>query len=202
MPVHFSYVKTEPLSGDVRTDVKNILLLNNKRNTYVHASNVADRSALIAKRYGLDQDKCVIAGLLHDVSAIIKPEDMLKHVSDNCLEICEAERKFPFLLHQRMSRMCAAEYFKISDEDVLSAIECHTTLKKDASKYEMTLFIADKLAWDREGAPPFYEEVNVALDQSLEAACYQYMKYVVEHDMILCPHDKFVEAYEELKSLV
>lgn len=130
MQVHFSYVKTEPLSGDVRTDVKNILLLNNKRNTYVHASNVADRSALIAKRYGLDQDKCVIAGLLHDVSAIIKPEDMLKHVSDNRLEICEAERKFPFLLHQRMSRMCAAEYFKISDEDVLSAIECHTTLKK------------------------------------------------------------------------
>lgn len=66
----------------------------------------------------------------------------------------------------------------------------------------MTLFIADKLAWDREGTPPFYEEVSVALDQSLEAACYQYMKYVVEHDMILCPHDKFVEAYEELKSLV
>ena len=198
---NFSYIKTEPLSGDIRTDVKNILLINGKSKTYIHVANVADRNALISKTYDLDHDKCVIAGLLHDISAVIKPEDMLKYAYENRLEVCEAERKYPFLLHQRLSKICAVEYFNISDEEILSALECHTTLKKCPSKYEMSLFIADKLAWDREGLPPFYEEVNAALDISLEAACYKYMEYMVENDMILCPHDNWIEAYEQLKNM-
>ena len=196
---NFSYIKTEPLSGDIRTDVKNILLINGKSKTYIHVANVADRNALISKTYDLDHDKCVIAGLLHDISAVIKPEDMLKYAYENRLEVCEAERKYPFLLHQRLSKICAVEYFNISDEEILSAIECHTTLKKCPSKYEMSLFIADKLAWDKGGIPPFYEEVNAALDISLEAACYKYMEYMIENDMILCPHDNWIEAYEQLK---
>ncbi len=198
---NFSYIKTEPLSGDIRTDVKNILLINGKSKTYIHVANVADRNALISKTYDLDHDKCVIAGLLHDISAVIKPEDMLKYAYENRLEVCEAERRYPFLLHQRLSKICAVEYFNISDEEILSAIECHTTLKKSPSKYEMSLFIADKLAWDRGGIPPFYEEVNAALDISLEAACYKYMEYMVENDMILCPHDNWIEAYEQLKNM-
>ena len=198
---NFSYIKTEPLSGDIRTDVKNILLINGKSKTYIHVANVADRNALISKTYDLDHDKCVIAGLLHDISAIIKPEDMLKYAYENHLEVCGAERKYPFLLHQRLSKICAVEYFNISDEEILSAIECHTTLKKCPTKYEMSLFIADKLAWDKGGIPPFYEEVNAALDISLEAACYKYMEYMVENDMILCPHDNWIEAYEQLKNM-
>ena len=198
---NFSYIKTEPLSGDIRTDVKNILLINGKSKTYIHVANVADRNALISKTYDLDHDKCVIAGLLHDISAIIKPEDMLKYAYENCLDVCGAERKYPFLLHQRLSKISAVEYFNISDEEILSAIECHTTLKKCPTKYEMSLFIADKLAWDREGLPPFYEEVNAALDISLEAACYKYMEYMVDNDMILYPHDNWIEAYEQLKNM-
>lgn len=98
---------------------------------------------------------------------------MLKYACENSFDLCEAERKYPFLLHQRLSKIIAAQYFNISDEDILSAIECHTTLKKDTSKYEMSLFIADKLAWSREGIPPFYEEVNAGLAISLETACWR-----------------------------
>lgn len=197
---NFDYIKTETLSGDIQTDVKNILLINGKHNTYVHVSNVAERNALISKRYGLDRDKCVIGGLLHDISAVIKPADMFKYAYENNFDICEAEKKYPFLLHQRISKICAAEYFNIIDEDILSAIECHTTLKKDALKYEMSLFIADKLAWDREGKPPYYDVVDAALDISLESACYEYMKYMVDNNMILCPHDNFIAAYEQLNT--
>ena len=199
---NFDYIKTETLSGDIRTDVKNMLLINGKNNTYVHVSNVAERNALISKRYGLDQDKCVIGGLLHDISAVIKPGDMLKYAYENNFDICEAEQKYPFLLHQRLSKICAVEYFNILDEDILSAIECHTTLKKDASKYEMSLFIADKLAWDREGIPPFYEDVDNALDISLELSCYKYMKFMVDNNMILCLHDNWIAAYEQLKNMI
>lgn len=198
----FSYVKTETLTGDIRSDVKKLLSLNGKYNTYIHVSNVAERNAHIAEVYGLDRDKCITAGLLHDISAIIKPKDMLEYASKNHYAICEAENEYPFLLHQRLSKVCAVEYFNISDEDILSSIECHTTLKKDASKYEMSLFIADKLMWDRESIPPFYDDVNSALDKTLEMACYRYMKYMVENDMILYPHKNWTAAYEQLKNLV
>ena len=198
---NFSYIKTETLSGDIRTDIKTLLFINGKNNTYIHVSNVAERNALIAKTYNLKHDKCVIAGLLHDISAIIKPADMLEYAYENRLDTCEAERKYPFLLHQRLSKICAIEYFNISDEEILSAIECHITLKRRSSKYEMSLFIADKLAWDKRGIPPFYEEVNAALDISLEAACYRYIEYMVNNDMILCPHDNWIEAYEQLKNM-
>ena len=198
----FSYIKIDTLNGDIRADVKIMLMINGKYNTYVHVSNVAERNALISKKYGLDLDKCVIAGLLHDISAMIKPEDMFKYAYENNFNICEAEKKYPFLLHQRLSKICAIEYFNVSDEDILSAIECHTTLKKDPSKYEMSLFIADKLAWDREGIPPFYEDVDNALDISLEAACYKYMKYMIDNDMVLYPHDNWIAAFEQLKDMI
>ena len=198
----FGYIKTETIIGDIRTDVKNMLSINGKYNTYIHVSNVAEKNALISKRYGLDSEKCVIGGLLHDISAVIKPEDMLKYAYEKNFDICEAEKKYPFLLHQRLSKICAVEYFNIFDEDILSAIECHTTLKKYASKYEMSLFIADKLAWDREGKPPFYEDVEKALDISLESACYEYMKYMIGNNMILCPHDNWTAAYEQLKNMI
>lgn len=55
--------KTETLSGNIRTDIKNILLINGKSKTYIHVANVADRNTSISKVYDLDQDKCVIAGV-------------------------------------------------------------------------------------------------------------------------------------------
>ena len=90
---HFDYIKKEPLSGDARTDIKTLLFINGKCNTYIHVSNVAEQNAFIARTYGLDENKCVIAGLLHDISAVIKPEDMLRYAYVNGFDICEAGRK-------------------------------------------------------------------------------------------------------------
>lgn len=138
---------------------------------------------------------------MHDISALIKPADMLWYVYENNFALCEAEKKYPFLLHQRLYKICAVEYFGLSDEDILSAIECHTTLKKCASRYDMPLFIADKLAWDREGVPPFYEAVDNALDKSLESACYRHMEFVNDNNMMLHLHGNRIAAYEQLKRL-
>jgi len=40
-----------------------------------------------------------------------------------------------------------------------------------------------------------------ALDILLESACYEYMKYMVGNNMILCPHDNWTAAYEQLKMM-
>ena len=81
---------------------------------------------------------------------------------------------------------------------MLSAIGCHTTLKAEPTDYEMVLFIADKLAWDQEGVPPFYNEVRSVLDVSLKRASYDYMKYINDTGKILGQHTNWSLAFSDL----
>lgn len=194
-----SYIDICELSGNIENDVRSFLNLNGKHKTFTHVSNVAQTCAELAKIFNLDVEKCKISGYLHDISAVISPADMLLYAEKKNMTICEAERKYPFLLHQRMSRVVSEQLFSINDIDILSSIECHTTLKNTPSQYDMVLFIADKLAWDQEGIPPFYNEVCDALKHSLEMACYVYMKYMNDNGKVLCPHTNWILAFEWLK---
>ncbi len=119
---------------------------------------------------------------------------MLKYACENFDYIDDAEKKYNFLLHQRISAVIAKEYFKISDENILSAIECHTTLKAEASDYDMLLFIADKLSWDQNGRPPFYDDVIKAFDVSIYHASFAYIEFILNDASLLYPHKWLMEA--------
>ena len=190
----FSYIAVPPRTGCLEEDVGALLKANGKPKTFRHVCDVANANAAIAARYGLDEAKCRAAALLHDVSAVIRPADMLAWVDERGLATCEAERKHPFLLHQRLSSTIARAHFGIADEDILSPIACHTTLRANAAPLDMALFIADKLAWDQEGVPPFYNAVSEALGRSLEAASLAYMDYMENNGLLLCPHADWTAA--------
>ena len=199
---NYKYIHLPERTCETITDAINLLTQNGKQNIATHVTNVAKVNAQLAERFGLDSEKCFTAGILHDISAVLSPADMFDYALKNGFGLCEAERKYPFLLHQRISKIISHEYFGIDNDEILSAIECHTTLKESASKYEMTLFIADKLAWDRDGVPPFYDEVSEALNCSLEKACYVYMKYMTNTGSVLCPHTNWNLAYSWLRCKV
>lgn len=195
----FSYIDIPDFSGDVKSDIQSLFHLNNKPKTSDHVKAVAETNIKIAAQYGLDVNICELSGYLHDVSAVIAPNDMLSYAIDNDWYIDEAERKYPFLLHQRISKLIAQQDFGVTDERILSAVECHSTLKASSSAYDMALFIADKLSWDQEGLPPFYTIVNENLKQSLDAASLAYMDYIVVNKMILYPHKWFKEGIKFLR---
>ena len=134
--------------------IKKCYLEHDKSKTLHHAQAVAETAVSIADVYGLDTHKVTLAALLHDISVIMTPQEMYETAVSRGMFIDPAEEKYHFLLHQRMSRMIAEEKFFITDPDILSAVECHTTLKKYAGIYDKTIFIADKISWDREGEPP------------------------------------------------
>ncbi len=195
----YKYVHITPATGDIVTDVNSFLLLNNKPKTLDHVINVANTNSKIAKKYGLDRDICILCGYLHDISVVIKPDDMLAYMIENNFFIDDSERKYPFILHQRISRLIAKDFFNINNETILSAIECHTTLKSYPSQYDMALFLADKLSWDQERTPPFYDIVIEALSFSLEKACLAYQNYVINNGMILYPHSWLIESKTSLE---
>jgi len=56
--------------------IKNKYLSNHKENALKHVEEVADTAVWLAKRYNLDIEKVRLAALLHDISAIMTPQEM------------------------------------------------------------------------------------------------------------------------------
>lgn len=181
-------------------DAVRIFYVNHRReHTLKHVEAVAKTAAQLVEGRGLDADKVRLAALLHDVSVIMSPDEMYALARERGMEIDAAEEKYHFLLHQRISKIIAQETFGVHDADILNAIECHTTLKKGASLYDKVIFLADKLSWDQQGVPPYFDLVTETLQESLDAACYSFIRYQFENRLLLMPHLWIREAYEELK---
>lgn len=187
-------IKEIPLSGDLETDVVALLAANGKTVTAAHTPAVARKSEALARRFGLDQARASRAALVHDVSGVLKPREMLDYALLRGWDLDGAERRFPVLLHQRVSADFARDLFGVDDALILSAVACHTTLKANPSDYDMLLFLADKLAWDRAGTPPFEAVVTRALERSLARASLVYVDYALGNGMLLQPHRRLLEA--------
>jgi predicted HD superfamily hydrolase involved in NAD metabolism len=180
-------------------DTAAFLAARGKPRTAAHCRAVAETSRALAARFGENEAIAATAALLHDISAVMPAQDMLRYAQACGWAIDPAEAAHPFLLHQRVSADMAKLLFGVDDPAVLSAIACHTTLKANASAQDMLLFLADKLSWDQEGLPPFYDAVFSALEDGLAQACLVYIRYVFDHGMILFPHRHFLEAKEWLQ---
>lgn len=184
---------------DVIDLIKNEYLDNNKADVLKHVEDVASIAVELARVYNLDADKIKLAALLHDISGIMTPQEMYGFAKARGLEIDPAEEKYYALLHQRVSKIFAQEDFDITDSDILNAIECHTTLRKNASVYDKVIFIADKISWDQKGVPSYDDLLNGATAESLNEACYLYIKYQFDNNLLVMPHQWLIEAYEDLK---
>lgn len=198
-PLNFAGVEMPECTGEIAVDAGALLLSRGKPKTWQHVQDVAQECVHLAERFGLDAEQCRLAGILHDISAVIPAVDMLRYARENDMPLDDAEINHPFLLHQRLSAQVARCCFGVKDEAVLAAIACHTTLRAEASGVDMALFLADKIAWDQPGEPPFLAIVNAALEVSLKEACRVYVDYVMDNGMILQPHQDLLAAREWLK---
>ena len=73
--------------------IKNKYLSNHKESTLRHVEDVADTAVWLAKVYDLNVEKVKLAALLHDISAIMTPQEMYELAKARGLEIDVAEEK-------------------------------------------------------------------------------------------------------------
>lgn len=188
------------LTGNWELDIKQMLEQYNKPHTYEHSVRVANEAKRIAKRFGVNEEAAAIAGYLHDISAIIPNDERIQVAEEMQIEVLQEERIFPMIIHQKLSKRIANEIFKVENETILDAISCHTTLRKNATPIDMVLFVADKIEWDQSGTPPYITEIQEALDQSLEHACFAYISYLWERrENLKVVHPWLQDAYFDLK---
>lgn len=193
-------IRDVTLTGDIRKDSYNLLMKHNKVIIANHSLRVAEKAKLLAKQFGVDENLAEIAGLLHDISGVYLNEKKLELCRKLDIEILLEEEKCPMILHQKISKVIATEIFNISNDEILEAISCHTTLKSNASQLDMVLFIADKIEWDQKGVPPYIDEVEKALNTSLELSAFKFIKYQMDNkENLKVIHPWLLEAYLDLE---
>lgn len=116
---------------------------------FYHSLCVAQKAAELAKRYGADEEKAEIAGILHDVCKEEEPEKQLEIIESAGMTITDFEKNGKKFYHQISGCAYAKSVLGIEDEEILSAIRYHTTGKADMTLMEEIIYLADFISEDR-----------------------------------------------------
>lgn len=112
---------------------------------YEHTVRVARCADVLAQRHGLDARRARLAGMLHDLARLYPAQRLVAECEARGMAIDAFERANPVVLHARLGAAIAAENFGVNDEQVLSAIEKHTTAAAAMSPLDCAVFLADGL---------------------------------------------------------
>ena len=102
--------------------------------------------------HGYPMDVAFIAGLLHDCAKYMSPDELLTFCEKKKIDITDAERRSPQLLHAKAGAYLARHEYGIEDEDILHAITVHTTGMPGMSLLDEIIFTADYIEPNRDKA--------------------------------------------------
>ena len=122
--------------------------LNDKR--YIHSLNVAAAAVLLAKRFGADEDKAYVAGLLHDITKNETDENQLQILQSGGIILTDTQKNNPKLWHAMSGACYLRTELNITDEEILGAVRYHTTGKAGMTLLEKVIYIADYISAERD----------------------------------------------------
>ncbi len=187
------------MTGEIRVDAVRFLKRHDCSPIAGHSMRVAQEARRLAARWGENTDAAEVAGWLHDISGVVSNERRIPLAESLGIEVLPEERRLPMIVHQKLSAAIARDLFNVSDETVLSAIGCHTTLKSKATALDKIVFVSDKIKWDQPGEPPYLSEILTASAYSLDRAACVYLGYLWERrDKLPVLHPWVFAAYQEL----
>ena len=170
---------------------------------FEHTLGVAYTCQAIAMRYEYDLQKAELAGLLHDCAKRFDNETMLLKCQKREIPMTDGELRDPSLLHAKLGAWYAREKYGINDHEILTAIECHTTGKKDMSLLDKILYVADYIEPGRYKASELPEMRKLAFID-LDLACLSIMESILKYlESTKCPIDTTtIDACEDMRRVV
>lgn len=142
-----------------------------------HILGVASLAKSLAKKYGLDETKAYVAGLLHDYYKYESIDEMKGIIADE--EIIKKFEKAPQIYHAYASSVAAKMLFNIDDEEILNGIKYHVYGRIGMSMFEKIIVLSDYCEDSREYAT--CKEVRQVLDSgNFDLAMYLCIKYTIE----------------------
>lgn len=163
-----------------------------------HSVCVAQEAVKLAKHYGADIQKAETAGILHDSTKEMPPQEQLQMIADFGIILSQVEKNSPKLLHAISGTVAAQKRFGVTDPEILGAIRCHTTARAGMTLLEKVICLADFISADRDydGVEKLRERAYQDLDGTLiECLAFTIWELSEKQSMI---HPDTVAAYNEL----
>lgn len=165
-------------------------LMDNKR--YVHTLGVEEQARNLARIYGLDENICAVAGVLHDVCKRMDNDFMAKLIvnsSDSSMFPSYDELMTQTnLLHAYAGSIYIKEYLGITDIDIINAIRYHTTGRGDMSMLEKIIYLADYTSKERDfdGVEEMRRLTETDLDDAMGMGLSMVMESLKERGYKIC----------------
>lgn len=164
-----------------------INMLSPKR--FSHSLNVEKEAVKLGRIYGVDEQKCKLAGISHDCAKQFNNEALIVNAKKYEINIDEIQYNFPGLLHGPVGAMYVKENFGIQDEDILNSITYHTTGRVNMSLLEKIIYLADIIEESRD-FPEIKEIRRIStqnLDEALILSCNCTLKYIMKNNSLIHP---------------
>ncbi len=139
---------------------------------YEHSISVSYTCIALAMRYGYDIHKAELAGLLHDCAKRYPDDTLIEKCRKHNISLSREEIAAPAVIHAKYGAWMAEHKYGISDGEILSAIQCHTTGKPDMGMLDKILYIADYIEPRRDKAPDLPRMRYLAF-QDLDQTMYE-----------------------------
>ena len=165
---------------------------------FIHSRNVAAAAVRLANKYGEDPLKAEVAGILHDITKELNPQNQLQIVLSGDIILDSVCKKSPQLLHAVTGMVYCRDTLGISDTDILNAIRYHTTARADMSLLEKIIFIADFISDERDY--PDVDIMRAECNKSLEDGMLYGLGFVIP-DLVKrnrAVHPDAIAAYNQL----
>lgn len=167
--------------------INNWLKNNLSEERYLHSVGTAECAKELATRFGLNEEKAYLTGLIHDCAKCLPQEETLDILKN--MELEDGEFCNPKTHHAPVGAFIAKKEFGIDDNEILSAIRWHTLGKVSMTTFEKIIFLADKIEKTRPCEQ--CENVRIALKkEGLDKAlllCYENtIKSLVDRELKIC----------------
>lgn len=188
------------LSDDPAMAVVRFYRMVGRLDTLAHVVQVAAEAEDLATRLDVDRAAVKLAALAHDLAAVVPVAEMPAVAEAMGLQVDDAGRAIPQLLHGPIAVAALAAKLDASDRDLLNAVRYQSTLRAGASTLEKIVFVADKLAHDP--TSPHGGEYVAAMraTRSLDEAALVYLTFlqanVSQYGWVM--HPNAVAAYRDL----
>ncbi len=141
---------------------------------------VEGMSIVLANKWGIDQDRCHLAALLHDLAKPF-PFDEQRLRLDNCtvIEATDEDREHPAVWHGLLAAQEAAERFQVDDREVLEAVAYHSTGCHGLSDIGMVIYVSDFIEPSRNWPGVEDSRARIA-DMTLHEAAHEVAKNKLE----------------------
>ena len=122
-----------------------------------------------------DMLKAALAGLLHDC-AKLPPEKQYELAKEYGMDVSSMAQP---IIHGPLGAVRARRVFGITDNDVLSAISCHTTCKSRMTALDKIVYLADKIEQGRiyDGV----EDIRRETDENLDRGMVCCIEHAIDH---------------------